>query len=279
MPAARQGRPTCKEENLMSTPHRVPGKGGRKPPDYTQPRLWADDYYRSSGLPPLAPRVDYCSKVPSWPMYLNDTLGDCTIAGAAHAMGAWSEYLTGNEMTLSNEQILAAYEACSGYVPGEANTDNGCLMSDVLAYWQRTGIGGQQIQAYAQLRDTREIDLNQALQLFGTVYIGVNLPDSAETQFSAGKPWSYVKGSAMAGGHCIVLQRFAVNSDGDYTVITWGATQAMTLGFARTYIEEAWAVLSPQWLEANGSNLSGLDVAQLTADMQALSQKTAVPVG
>jgi hypothetical protein len=263
----------------MTAPLRIPGKGGRKPPDYTKPRLWADDYYVAGSLPPLAPSVDYCSQVASWPMYLNNTLGDCTIAGAAHAMGAWSRYVAGTEMTFTDDQILAAYEACSGYVPGEQNTDTGCVMSDVLAYWQQNGIGGQQIQAYAQLRETSELDLNRALQIFGTVYIGVNLPQSAESQFSARQPWTYVKGSPIAGGHCIVLQRFLVNSDGDYTVITWGATQAMTLRFARTYIDEAWAVLSPQWLEANGDNLAGLDVAQLTADMQALSQQAAVPVG
>jgi hypothetical protein len=249
----------------------LPHMYGRRPPDYTRPRLWADDYYTSAAqLPAFSDDVDWCTAVTSWPMYLNDTLGDCTIAAAGHAIGAWTRYAGGAELTLTDPQVLTAYEACSGYVPGQPATDNGAVISDVLAYWHQAGIGGHQIEAYAQLRDTTELGLNQALQLFGTVYLGINCPASAEQQFDNGQPWSYVKGSPNAGGHAIVLQKFTAPAKGDYTVITWGAAQPMTLRFAATYIEEAWALLSPQWLSARGDSLAGLDVAQLTADMQAL---------
>lgn len=244
-------------------------KLGRKAPDYRKPRLWAEDYYKVSELPSFKPSVDYASEVGNWPMYMNDTIGDCTIAGIGHMVGAWSRYAGGTEVVLTDDIIEAAYEVVGGYVPGNESTDNGCQMSDVLAYAQQYGIGGHKVTAFAQIKEVTELTLNQALQVFGSVYLGINCPQSAEDQFGKG-PWTYVKGSPIIGGHCITLQKFQQNARGDYTIITWGAEQAMTLEFARTYIEEAWVALSPDWLTSNGNTITGLDVAALTADMSAL---------
>jgi len=250
-------------------------KLGRKPPDYSKPRLWAEDYFKASELPPFRQPVDYCSEVTSWPMYLNDTLGDCTCAGMAHSVGAWTQYAQGAEATFTDNAIETMYSAVSGYVPGNESTDNGATLQSVLQYMNTTGLPDalgkrHTVQAFAQLRDTGEIALDQALQLFGTVYLGINCPDSAMTQFENGQVWDYVKGSPIDGGHCIVLQAIKPLPYGDYFLITWGKVQQATRKFMWTYLEEAWAVLSPDWLEANGDTITGLDVAQLTADMQAL---------
>lgn len=248
-----------------------PYRNGRLAPDYRQSRLWLEDYQDASSLPVFKPLVDYCSQVSSWPMYLNDELGDCTFAGLGHAEGAWTKYTTGTELILPDAAMLDGYEAVGKYVPGNPGTDNGCVMSNVLAYAASTGLpSGTKILSYAQMKDTHELKLNVALQLFGSVYLGVNLPKSAEDQFSANQVWSYVKGSPIVGGHCIVLQKFENNSNGDYTVITWGQAQRVTLEWMRTYLEEAWVILSPQWLNAQGNTITGVNVQQLQADMALL---------
>jgi hypothetical protein len=250
-------------------------KLGRLHPDYSKPRLWAEDYIDTSVLPPQKPNVDYCTAVTTWPMYLNDQLGDCTCAGMGHCVGAWSQYESGTEAVFSDSAIESLYSAVSGYVPGEPDTDNGALLQTVLQYMQQTGVTDEagklhKVQAYAQLKEMSFKDLNQALQVFGTVYLGVNLPQSAEDQFSQGL-WTYVKGSPIIGGHCIVLQQIANRPVGDYTIISWGATVNATKEWMSTYLEEAWVPLSPDWLNAQGDTITGLDVEQLTADMHALA--------
>lgn len=241
-------------------------KLGRKSPDYSQPRLWAEDYYHYGQLPDFQQKIDYWSAVRNWPMYLNDQIGDCTLAGACHSIGAWTQYAQGNEAVFSDSIPLQAYESVGGYVPGNSQTDGGCTLQSVLQYWQTTGFDGHKIQAFAQLREVNEATLNTALYLFGSVYLGLNLPESAEQQFGQ-QPWTYVKGSQIVGGHCVVLQGFQNNIWGDYTVITWGAVQRVTLPFMRTYCEEAWVALSPDWITANGDTITGLDIQELTADM------------
>lgn len=252
------------------------GKLGRLAPHAaeTHPRLTAEDYLITSSLPNLrGVTVDWCSQVSDWPMYLNDSIGDCTFAAAGHAIQAMTAYAS-SEVTLPSSAILSGYEAVGGYVPGDPSTDNGANMQDVCRYWQQTGIGGHKISAFAEVKNCKDVYvLKQVLDLFGTVYVGINCPQSALDQFNAGEVWSYVPGSPIAGGHAIVLQRQypAGHSVGVMDIITWGAVHPMTFKFAEEYIEEAWAVVSPDWMTAKGVSPEGLNLEQLQADFSALS--------
>lgn len=245
---------------------------GRKRPDYSKPRLWAEDYHAVSSLPVWKNYVDYASEVYSWPMYLNDQIGDCTCAAFCHCVNAWSKYSTGKELIPGNGVPLSMYETVGHYVPGEPWTDQGCVISDILAYATNIGVPpGQKLLAHAQMRRTDVLSMNQALQLYGSVYLGVNLPESAEDQFAEGKPWTYVKGSPNAGGHCVVLQKMDAHALGNYSVVTWGALQQVTTEWMNTYLEEAWIMLSPEWLTAKGGSITGVNTSQLQADMALLS--------
>jgi hypothetical protein len=53
-------------------------------------------------------------------------------------------------------------------------------------------------------------------------------------------------------------------------VITWGSKLIMTPRFRRTYSDEAYAVLSQEWIEKNGQAVSGFNLAQLQADLASL---------
>lgn len=236
-----------------------------------KPRVYLDNYLLDTVTVPHV--VDRASKVGSWPMYLNDQLGDCTCAAVGHALQAWTAYAS-NEVDLSDNEVLGLYEAVGGYVPGDPSTDNGAVIQDVLQYWHDNGVAGHKISAFAELKNFYSMmNLKKALYLFGTVYFGINLPVSAMDQFNQGLPWYYVAGSSIDGGHAVVLQKQeAVGMEnGIFNVVTWGQLQPMTVEFMLHYVEEAWVMITPDWLEANGKTVTGLSLAQLMADFNSLA--------
>jgi len=223
-------------------------------------------------LPAFPSVVDRESKVSSWPMYCNDTVGDCTIAGMLHSIGAMSTYASGAEVLFSDTEALAVYSAISGYNPDDPNSDVGCTLQQVCDYFEKTGAADtngkvHKLAGYAEIGNyTNTTLLKQVLWTFGTVYVAVNLPDSAMDQFNAGQPWVPVAGSPIDGGHCIVMQWNASDVIDGSSFITWGAEQRANNAWIHEYLCEAVAIVSQDWIEANGDSPSGLDLAQLIAD-------------
>jgi hypothetical protein len=273
----------------MANDARTPGKRGRLPRDLARfaPRL--EDYVtgplRVTGLPPASGVIDRCTDVSDWPMYLNDQLGDCTIAGAAHMFAAMSVYAGHPEPSFSDKEIVTAYSAVSGYVPGDPSTDNGADLQTVLEYLRGTGMTDttgktHKAAGYAAFGNPAdEVLLAQVLETFGSVYVGVELPDSAEQEFADGQPWDWQPGSQIAGGHCIALQKRSVGGTGVLEYITWGTVQKATRGFQYHYAGppgnangECWAVVTQDWLTASGDSISGLDLSQLLSDLQYVPQ-------
>jgi hypothetical protein len=215
--------------------------------------------------------VDYLSKVTSWPMYLNDKIGSCTCAGAGHVLEAESTYGQGSTVTVSDDDVLTAYEAVSGYDPATGENDNGARMQDVLSYWRKSGLGGHKILAFAQVDLASVSDLNSGLATFGALYVGIHFPESAMTQFNQGKPWDVVPGSRIEGGHAIYVGYYGPDDAAGWKLVTWGAVQDMTQEFWDEYVEEAWVVITPEWLNANGTSPEGLDLYALGEDLAALT--------
>lgn len=215
--------------------------------------------------------VDELSKVDEWPMYLNDRIGDCTVAAAGHMIEVWSAYGQGVTVKVSDQDVLTGYSAVSGYNPRTGANDDGCVMQDVLDYWRKTGIGGHRILAFAEVDVANPAEISAALYLFGHVYVGLDVPYSAENQFAAGQPWDTVANDGgIAGGHAVDL---GFNSDGEglYKVVTWGAAQQMTNRFWHQYVREAWVVADADWVSRTGGSPPGLDVANLNAQFTALT--------
>lgn len=243
-------------------------KLGRNTPysEAEKPRLLLDRYLTAIEVPAV---VDYASEVISWPMYGNDTIGDCTAACAGHQVQAWTRY-TGAEADIPQDDIIQLYSAVSGYDPSTGANDNGAVIQDVLAYWRKSGVpvAGHQILAFAQLKDLSQV--RQALYVFGSVYLGVNFPQSALDQFDADQPWDVSGDGTIVGGHAVPLQ-YAGTGTVPYEVITWAKPQGMTQAFLDTYCEEAWVVITADWLDKNGHTPAGLDLQQLGADLAALT--------
>jgi hypothetical protein len=237
-------------------------------PESTHPRVKLGNHLTASALPPTPAVVDYASRVRLWPMYMNDRLGDCTCAGIGHSVQAWTAYAKGL-VTLPNSAVLNLYERM-GYVPGDASTDNGAVEQDVLAEVHKNGIGGHKILAYAQVDHKDPDEMKTALNLFGTVYLGAQMPQSAMDQTNAGQPWSAVAGSPIEGGHCFVAQRWDTSA-APMEVVTWGQLQRVTMDWWMANGLEAWVVISQDWLNAAGKTVTGLDLVQLGGDFSVIS--------
>lgn len=220
--------------------------------------------YLTPGLPPPPAQADWTKGITSWGMMLNDKLGDCTIAGAAHAVQVWTAN-SGAMKTIPDSTVESYYEQWDGYVPGNPGTDNGGVELDVLNDWKKGGFAGNALTAFADPKVASLDEIRQSIALFGGVYIGLSLPITAQTQ----DVWDVVpKGGANAkkgswGGHCVFVPKYDQKS---FTCITWGQLKTMTVAFWNKYCDEAHTLLAPDWIAEKGSP-SGFNMAQLQSDL------------
>ena len=225
--------------------------------------------YLRGPLPKYPKTFGHETNIGVWGMLGNDTVGDCTIAGAAHEHMIWTT--EGFAPTpFSDAGVLADYSAISGYNPDDSSTDTGCDVHDVLNYRKDTGLidaagNRHKIAAYLSLEPGNLNHLLTAMFLFGAVGIGINFPDSAMDQFNEGQPWGVVPGATIEGGHYVPL----VARRGNLVVVTWGALQQMTTSFLRRYCDEAWAMVSPELLRS-GKSPEGFDLPALMSDLGSL---------
>lgn len=186
------------------------------------------------------------SKIPSWPMMLNDRLGDCTIAGVGHLIQEWTTY-TGTPVILSDDEIVQDYSLVSGYDPHTHQNDNGAAELDVLKIWKNSGFQGHKIEGFASIDLNNQDLIKDSIYLFGGIYIGIALPKSAQNQAIWDTSTGWFAGNTTPGswgGHAVIVVGF----DSNYLyVITWGAVKKMTYRFWSKYVDEAYAVLSPDW--------------------------------
>jgi hypothetical protein len=229
--------------------------------------------YLTAALPPLPAAVDYGTKVASWPMYGNDQYGDCTCAAAGHMIQNWTAS-AGTEVTVPDGSVLALYEHFVGNPPPP---DQGCDMLSVLKYWRRTGLDRHKVTAFAGLDLGNDDQARSAIYLLGSVYIGVALPDFAVppgVDFLS-IPWVVPAGGPVGNaapnpdnGHCIPAVGY--DAQGLY-VITWGAVKTMSWDFYNAYADEAFGVVSRDFLDRSGANPAGFDLAQLLKDLADIS--------
>lgn len=229
--------------------------------------------YLGPGLLPAPPAISWATPIGSWAMMANDRLGDCGLAAAGHLIQEWTTDES-SPFTPSDDQIISAYSAVSGYDPLTGENDNGVVLLDALNYWRQTGVAGRKIQAFASIPPSASEMIKQSVLLFGGAYIGLQLPISAQNK----DVWTVNHGSWLGnlfhynlddepgswGGHCVPIVAYDTNF---LYVVTWGAILKMTWAFFAKYCDEAYAVLSPDWYSSKGVTPSGLDAKQLIADL------------
>lgn len=188
-----------------------------------------------------------------FPIDGNDTLGDCTIAALAHAETVYNG-LVGTKKIWGSKNVVKLYYHLTGGV------DSGLNELDVLNYWRKHTADGDKILAYATIDVKNRKHVQQAIQLFGGVYLGFQVQQNCVEDFNARKTWK--PAPLTNDGHAV----YAVEYDNKgITVLTWGNTQKATWSWWNECVDEAYAILPPQ---AKKSDFSpGFDFDQLKADL------------
>lgn len=245
----------------------VPGRrlGRNAPPP--EKRTHALEMARYIAPLPTAPAaLDLRAGIPSWPMFLNDRLGDCVIAACAHEREVLTRAASGTAQVVTDADVLAFYET-QGYNPADPATDQGCDEMSVMNTWRKQGFAGESLYAYASVDVTNLPLVRTAAWLFYGLILAIELPLIAQSQ----DVWDAVPGPLSQiepggwGGHGVSLCGYDA---GGFTVVTWGATKRMTVAFWQTYVDEAWALI-PQDFEQLGTKPldNGFNAAQLNADL------------
>lgn len=226
--------------------------------------------YMAVGLPTPPVEADFQSKIAKWPMMLNDTYGDCVIAGQGHQVQVFTSYGLDKEVVLTDKVIQTSYFTQSG------GRDSGLNIPESLDYWVKNPLGGVKLSAWASLNPRDQVEMSQAIAWFGGCYYGVNLPGNVMSYFNAGRDWDNTSqpGNRNAG-HCIVA--VAYNAKGPI-IITWGRKVQCSWAWIEKYATEADVLLSPDWI-SKVVTPGGLDISLLLSDFEALtSKKPPIPV-
>jgi len=208
-------------------------------------------------------------------MMANDRLGDCTAAGLAHQLSAWTMNVSA-DVTLSDAQVIKFYEDTTGYTPLDPQSDGGGNELDILKQWLKTPglLGGYNLTGFAPFRARPGLNsIKDSIYICGGAYLGINLP---KTVLNQGNLW-YVPAQGPVGdgapgtlgGHAVVA--VAYNSR-HIVFVSWGQLFKMTWDFFITYTEECYALVSEDWIDdTSGKSPSGFDMNALKSNMNALS--------
>jgi len=227
--------------------------------------------YVTPSLPTPPASFDISAKVTAWGMMDNDQIGDCTCAAAGHLIMEWTANAGKQAATPTDKQIVAAYSAITGYNPVTGANDNGANELDVLNYWRQTGIAGHKIDAYMALEPSNHNHIMDSVYIFEGCYIGVQLPISAQAQTQNHQPWSVPPGGPSGdgkpgswGGHAVPVVAYDARG---VTVVTWGALQVMTWTFWEAYCDEAYSLLSKDYLNGKKQAPQGFSMNALQEDL------------
>jgi hypothetical protein len=220
-------------------------------------------YLDLSRLPAPPDTLDLTTGVADWPMYANDRIGDCTIAAAGHMIEAWTAAGRGRAVVVSESAVLLAFDRVKVVDP--LSGEEGAVELDVLRDWRAHGVGRHRIAAYARVSVHDAALVRAAAWLFGGLYIGLALPLTAQSQ----RVWDWtgsLAGDARPGswgGHAVNVVCYDAWG---LTVVTWGALKELTWSFWDRYCDEAYCILSRDFLNADRAP-NGFDLAALRADL------------
>lgn len=226
-------------------------KLGKKPAKFDARTLQLTQAMKAV-LPPVPKEWDYDQyfKVPT-PMFLNDQLGDCVIAGRGHQTLRLENIEQKCCISISDQDVKAEYFKES------YGQDSGLVMLDSLKSWRNDGwpAAGNtySIHAFASVSRFDHKEVATALYLFTGLQCGFRLPQCAMDAFEAGKIWDVPsiwnwRGRQILGGHCIYLHGF--DKQMNLFGTSWGQNFKMTWKFWKKYSDEAYAIIDSKdrWL-------------------------------
>jgi hypothetical protein len=263
--------------------------GGRRRPDFAKVAThhMMGKYMALSQLPAPPTSFNY------WPLANasaigdilgNNTLGDCTAAGACHLADIYSAG-GGTPAALTAAQAIAFYSLSTGYVPGNPSTDQGGDEVTVLSDWRDKGLDGNGLHAikgFVSVDGSNGPLLLASCWLFGGLYFGLEL--TADMANTSGPGFLWVPGTANPNdGHCVVGGGGDSSGKGTTKINTWGMLGDFELdAIAELCVESAggtvFVPISQEWVNAAKSAApSGFDWEQLASDFD-LDLGGSVPV-
>lgn len=217
---------------------------------------------------PVPPAQEMLETTPEWPMLANDKFNCCTSAAAGHMIHHWTA-ANQHGVFLTDQDIILAH----AQLTGDHLMD--CVsMLEALKYWRKQGIGGHQIHSFVSGGKSNAADLRCMIHLFGSGYVGLDLPPFA----TAGDPhgWPAIPWAIPASatpealkpnpemGHCVAVIGY---DEQNLYAVTWGQLKTMSWEFFERYAEEVFAVLSSDWVAENADCPTGFDCSTLEKDL------------
>lgn len=232
------------------------------------PRMLELQSYLAVDTLPVPPAHEMLDNTVSWPMLANNICNCCTSAAAGHMVHHWTA-ANQHGVFLTDDDIIRAHAklTCDHLMD--------CVsMLEALKFWRKTGIGDHRIHSYMSGGHAKPDDLRAMIFLFGSAYVGLDLPAFAMSgipQQIPEIPWeisSTVSPEEAApqstNGHCVAAIGY---DDKVVYVVTWGQLKTMTWEFFVRYTDEVYAVLSTDWVQRNTKCPSGFDMTTLERDL------------
>jgi hypothetical protein len=170
-------------------------------------------------------------------LFANDRLGDCTIVGCANFAMLAAVKASTSVPVITDDDVIARYSKVDGYNPADPSTDRGGIELDVLNDWRHDPFNGAQLLAFAAI-DVHDLALlRYAVQMLGAVYVGLELPTSAQAQ--TGGLWDTAPGMVPGswGGHCLAPGTRVLSDD-----LRWLPVESLQPGEAVLGFDEAPSV-------------------------------------
>ncbi len=232
------------------------------------PRTLLLTNYLATHAMPAPPVRELLGETGAWPMLANDRFNCCTSAAAGHMVHHWTA-ANHKAVLLNDEDIIRAHAKLTN-----DRLMDSVSMLDALKFWRCTGIGDHRIEAFVKAEAGHAAQLRTIVHLFGSAYVGLDLPQFACTgdpQRWPDIPWAVPVSVAAAdmqqrpeNGHCVTAVGY--DADGVY-VVTWGRLKAMSWDFYTRYNVEAYAVLSSDWVRRHQASPTGFDFESLQNDL------------
>ena len=249
----------------------------RPAPNLRTGHKMAAKYFDAANMPPVPDAFDFSNlnATPLADVLANDSLGDCTSAGAGHLIDIFTGG-GGSPIAITAAEAVAFYSLSTGYVPGDAATDQGGDEVTVLTTWRDKGYdgkGGHAIAGFVQVDAGNAALLKASAFYFGGLYFGLELPDTYTNPFPSSNGFVWGPGTPNPSqGHCIVglgadLTGIHIDSWGLFGTITYPAIAQLCSDSAGGMV---FAVISKEWISATSQRSPGaLDWAQLADDFAA----------
>lgn len=209
-------------------------------------------------LPSPGSAFDWARKVTGgFPMALNDQLGDCTIAGVIHLIQIVFALLGEQFVYPGDEAVRAVYFKLTG------GQDTGLDLGTVTKEWATEGLFGTKAVGVAAIHPRDIATMQLGAYNFGALYLGGDIPQSAETEFEDHDPWTLQPGRHPGiGGHCFVASG-ADPLTGMFPTETWGDETAFSTPWWHFYGDEVIVVVLDKMVEAGHGALASVNVNRL----------------